>query len=55
MGLASDETVEEEFPYRFYVSDLAEKFKDFANSILPYNVEKTQKIDIEVLKLLFCT
>lgn len=46
-GLASDETVEEEFPYRFYVSDLAEKFKDFANSILPYNVEKTQKIDIE--------
>ena len=38
---------EEEFPYRFYVSDLAEKFKDFANSILPYNVEKTQKIDIE--------
>ena len=47
MGLASDETVEEEFPYRFYVSDLAEKFKDFANSILPYNVEKTQKIDIE--------
>ena len=45
--LVSDETVEEEFPYRFYVSDLAEKFKDFANSILPYNVEKTQKIDIE--------
>ena len=38
---------EEEFPYRFYVSDLAEKFKYFANSILPYNVEKTQKIDIE--------
>ena len=36
-----------DFPYRFYVSDLAEKFKDFANSILPYNVEKTQKIDIE--------
>ena len=27
--------------------DLAEKFKDFANSILSYNVEKTQKIDIE--------
>ena len=44
--LVSDETVEEEFPYRFYVSDLAEKFKDFANSILTYNVEKTQKNDI---------
>ena len=38
---------EEEFPYRFYVSDLADKFKSFANSILPYDVEMTQKIDIE--------
>ena len=37
----------EEFPYRFYVSDLADKFKSFANSILPYDVEMTQKIDIE--------
>ena len=36
-----------DFPYRFYVSDLAEKFKGFANSILPFDVEKTQKIDIE--------
>ena len=36
--LVSDETVEEEFPYLFYVSDLAEKFKDSAISILPYNV-----------------
>ena len=47
LDLASNEVAQEEFPYRFYVSDLAEKFKDFANSILPYNVEKTQKIDIE--------
>ena len=47
LDLASDEAAQEEFPYRFYVSDLAEKFKDFANSILSYNVEKTQKIDIE--------
>lgn len=38
---------QEEFPYRFFVSDLAEKFQDFANSILPYNVKRTQKIDIE--------
>ena len=45
--LSGDENVHEEFPYRFYVSDLAEKFKDFANSILPFDVEKTQKIDIE--------
>ena len=34
-------------PYRFYVSDLAEKFKNFANSILPYDIETTIKINIE--------
>ena len=45
--LLSREKEQEEFPYRFYVSDLADKFKDFANSILPYDVEMTQKIDIE--------
>ena len=47
MDLLSDGTGQEEFPYRFYVSDLAEEFKDFANSILPYDVSMTQKIDIE--------
>ena len=46
-GLLRQEGQKEEFPYRFYVSDLADKFKSFANSILPYNVEMTQKIDIE--------
>lgn len=45
--LLSTGTEQEEFPYRFYVSDLADKFKDFANSILPYDVEMTKKIDIE--------
>lgn len=45
--ILSTETEHEEFPYRFYVSDLADKFKDFANSILPYDVEMTKKIDIE--------
>ncbi len=33
--------------YEFYVSDAAEKFKKFANSILPYDVTKTQCINIE--------
>ena len=37
----------EEFPHRFFVSDLADKFKSFANSILPYDVSVTRKIDIE--------
>ena len=47
LDLASDEAAQEEFPYRFYVSDLADEFKAFANSILPYDVEMTKKIDIE--------
>lgn len=46
-GLLSAGKKQEEFPYRFFVSDLADKFKDFANSILPYDVEMTKKIDIE--------
>ena len=46
-GLSSTGTEQKEFPYRFYVSDLADEFKEFANSILPYDVEMTQKIDIE--------
>ncbi len=33
--------------YRFYVSDLAEKFTDFARSILPSEVEETVQIAIE--------
>ena len=46
-GLFSTGTEQKEFPYRFYVSDLADEFKEFANSILPYDVEMTKKIDIE--------
>ncbi|MCD7954966.1 MAG: glutamate racemase [Lachnospiraceae bacterium] len=34
-------------PYRFYVSDMADKFGHFANSILPYDIETIQKINIE--------
>ncbi len=47
MDLLNTEEKPEDFPYRFYVSDLADEFKDFANSILPYDVEMTKKIDIE--------
>ena len=46
-GLSSTGTEQKEFPYRFYVSDLADEFKEFAKSILPYDVEMTKKIDIE--------
>lgn len=34
-------------PYRFFVSDMADKFSCFANSILPYDIETTRKINIE--------
>ena len=33
--------------YRFFVSDLAENFTDFAASILPGRVKNAQKIEIE--------
>lgn len=33
--------------YRFYVSDAADKFKDFANSILPFDITMTKQINIE--------
>ena len=46
-GLSSTGMEQKEFPYRFFVSDLADEFKAFANSILPYDVEMTQKSDIE--------
>ncbi len=33
--------------YQFFVSDLAEKFRDFATSILPNEVKETRQIEIE--------
>ena len=46
-GLENDGKEEEEFPYRFYVSDAEERFQEFAESILPYDVKMTQQINIE--------
>lgn len=47
-GIAnSGEHLEEGERYQFYVSDAADKFKHFANSILPYDIETTRKINIE--------
>lgn len=47
-GLNREASPEEEADkYRFFVSDLAEKFTDFATSILPGEVRETHKIDIE--------
>lgn len=46
-GLDNDREEKEEFPYRFYVSDAEERFQEFANSILPYDVKMTKQINIE--------
>lgn len=40
-GLGSDPQ------YHFYVSDMAEQFKSFANAIIPYGILTAKKIDIE--------
>lgn len=40
-------TDQEHASYEFYVSDAADKFKQFANSILPYDIETTKQINIE--------
>lgn len=34
-------------PYSFYVSDAADKFREFANTILPYEVEMTRQMNLE--------
>ena len=38
---------DEPYPYRFFVSEDAEKFTDFANSILPIDVKNAQVVQIE--------
>ena len=46
-GLSNPESNGEHGSYSFYVSDAADKFKQFANSILPYDIEATKQINIE--------
>lgn len=47
-GIANDgQCLPDGARYQYYVSDAANKFKNFANSILPYGVNSTQVIPIE--------
>ena len=48
-GLANSRPVDknEPYPYKFFVSDDAKKFKDFANSILPIDVTNARIVPIE--------
>ncbi len=45
--LENPNTNKDHATYSFYVSDAADKFKQFANSILPYDIETTKQINIE--------
>lgn len=45
--LTNRQNLEEARKYMFYVSDLAEKFRKFADSILPFDVNTTKQISIE--------
>lgn len=42
-----NESMSGEMNHNFYVSDLAEKFQEFANTIMPVDIDSTQKINIE--------
>lgn len=46
-GLSNPAEGKEHPNHCFYVSDAAEDFRNFANSILPYDIEMTQQINIE--------
>lgn len=45
--ILSDKMPEGATRYQFYVSDGAEKFREFANSILPHEIRATHVVDIE--------
>jgi glutamate racemase len=46
-GLLCNPDAKTDHRYRFYVSDLADKFTSFASSILPGQVKETRQINIE--------
>lgn len=46
-NLSNRQDIKESRRYQFYVSDLADKFRSFANCILPFDVNTTKQISIE--------
>lgn len=47
LDLEADGSKLKELHHEFFVSDAAERFMDFANSILPYDVDTTKVVNIE--------
>lgn len=46
-GMANDGRTEQHSRYSFYVSDAAEKFRRFANTVMPFDVPTTNVVNIE--------
>ena len=46
-GMANDGNTERHSTYSFYVSDAAEKFRRFANTVMPFDVPTTNVVNIE--------
>lgn len=46
-GIRNDGNAATPLRHEFYVSDAAERFMEFANSILPYDVDTTKQISID--------
>lgn len=47
LDLENDETEKTEEQYQFFVSDAAEKFRHFANTVMPFDVPETNVVNIE--------
>ena len=45
--MANDGTDAQHSVYSFYVSDAAEKFRRFANTVMPFDVPTTNVVNIE--------
>ncbi len=45
--MVNDGTIEPHSGYEFYVSDAAEKFRHFANTVMPFDISTTNVINIE--------
>ena len=46
-GMANDGATQQNSRYSFYVSDAAEKFRRFANTVMPFDVPTTNVVNIE--------
>ena len=46
-GMENDGSTEQHSRYSFYVSDAAEKFRRFANTVMPFDVPTTNVVNIE--------